>query len=184
MTCWSKHCLGWIKYSAGQCQHISPLRHTPAHQSCEPRQPCLLIHPATTFCFYFWHYSQQNQKKISYFMGNGAFWFAWSQCFPKGFLGFFIYTQAYLFICTYDTKDTYSGKQKNVSHCLNMPPFWRILLSEKKFTEFPLVCLNSFKCCASRQTENLAYPQLPPLCSTFNRLLLWPQKRQQPLLKL
>lgn len=95
-----------------------------------------------------------------------------------------IYTQAHIFICKHDIKDIYSGKQRNVSHYLNMPLFWRVLLPEEKFTEFPLVWLNSFKCCASRQTENLAYPQVPPLCSTFNRSLLWPQERRQPLLKL
>lgn len=115
------------------------------------------------FCFHFSHSSQQNQK-ISDFVGNTAFWFAWSQCFTLKlfFFLFYIYIHTYILICIHDIKDSYSEKKM-------LPTAWTCHLSEefcflKKSSEFPLVWLNSITGCVSRQTEKISFTHsFPPL---------------------
>lgn len=162
MTCWSKRWLVWIKYTAGQCLHISPPQthpSTPKPWATAALPPCTA---SLNFLLLFLTLFSAKSKNLL-FHGEQSILICLKPVFHFEFSFLLLmYTQAHIFICKHDIKDTYSGKQRSVSHCLNMPPFWRVLLPEEKFTEFPLVWLNSFKCCASRQTENLAYPQVPP----------------------
>lgn len=123
------------------------------------------------FCFHFSHSFQRNQK-ISDFVGNTAFWFAWGQCFTLKLFFFLLYIYTHIYINLHTWYKRLILRKKKM-----LPTAWTCHLSEefcflKKSSEFPLVWLNSITGCVSRQTEKSGLPTASPLFSTFNSLLL------------
>lgn len=114
------------------------------------------------FCFHFSHSFQRNQK-ISDFVGNTAFWFAWGQCFTLKLFFFllYIYTHIYINLHTW-YKRLILRKKKKCFPLLEHATFLKNFASWKKAQSFLWFGLTALQVVFPGRQKNLVYPQLPP----------------------